>query len=288
MNCDKTENHMERLTTAKPTEIMDMTELALNCCYVRDGEARYRDYDTNINARTFARNLLVRYEVVERDDEVLVDDIAFDEFMVDLLQCDPGEIAGLIALFYRNLWAMAELYERLQKYEDSNSYYVPMAKARHLTPLCDNSKEKMRMIDLDKLMEHPWMHGLYHENANLHFVNGWKSCQEWIENQPLIEIGSVDLDEQYDIGYAAGWNDCFSEMNLAPISKDLKDAIELLHPDTTRSAIQHLKEELWEQNLDVESLEVALRSRIQDALYLVCDTAKSQAELLIEEITLKS
>lgn len=112
---------MERLTTDKRTEKMNMTELALNCCYVKDGKARYRDYDTNIDARTFTRNLLTRYEIVGKADMVLTDDNVFDELMMDLLRWDPGEIEGLIALFYRNLWAMAELRERLKEYEDSES-----------------------------------------------------------------------------------------------------------------------------------------------------------------------
>ncbi len=196
MDCDTTGNNMKRLTTEKPVKKMSMTELALNCCYVKDGEARYRDYNSDINARAFVRNLLVRHEVVKRDDEVLEDDTAFDEFMMDLLRCDPGEIEGLISLFYRNLWAMAKLYERLQKYEDSKSNYVPMAKARCFTSPFDNSEEKLRLIDFDKLMNHPWMHGKYYETANLHFVSGWKSCKEWIEQQPLIEISKIDLDEQ--------------------------------------------------------------------------------------------
>lgn len=112
---------MGRLTTDKPIEEMNMTELALNCCYVKDGKARYRDYDTNIDARAFVRNLLAEYEIVEKGDTILTDDNAFDEFMMEVSMYDPGKIEGLIALFYRNLWAMAELRERLKEYEDSES-----------------------------------------------------------------------------------------------------------------------------------------------------------------------
>lgn len=38
--------------------------------------------------------------------------------MVDYLKDGIDSIEGLIALFYRNLWAMADLRERLKVYED--------------------------------------------------------------------------------------------------------------------------------------------------------------------------
>lgn len=106
---------MGRLTTDKKTSEMNMTELALNSCYVKEGEAWYRDYDTNIQAREFVRNLYKHYTgyKMPREDE------AFDEFLLDDLMIEPDEPAGLIAIFYRNLWAMAELREKLKKYEDA-------------------------------------------------------------------------------------------------------------------------------------------------------------------------
>ena len=49
---------MKRLTTDKSVENMDMVELAHNCCYAKDRKARYRDYDMDMDAREFAKNLL--------------------------------------------------------------------------------------------------------------------------------------------------------------------------------------------------------------------------------------
>ena len=50
---------MERLTTNKSVADMSMIELAHNSCYVDDeGNARYRDYEMEMDARDFARNLM--------------------------------------------------------------------------------------------------------------------------------------------------------------------------------------------------------------------------------------
>lgn len=109
---------MERLTVNKSKDEMNMVELAHNCCYAKDGQARYRDYDTIIDARAFARNLIRQRNCISADDEVFTNNIAFDEFMEECLAVDPFNEIGLIALFYRNLWAQADLYERLKHYED--------------------------------------------------------------------------------------------------------------------------------------------------------------------------
>lgn len=116
---------MNRLTINKPVEEMGMCELAQNCCYIgKDGEARYRNFETDIDARDLARNLMVVFEQwksmeygLDADNE-LVDDDIFDDSMLEYLSEDITTMKGLIALFYRNLWAMAELRERLKYYED--------------------------------------------------------------------------------------------------------------------------------------------------------------------------
>ena len=106
---------MERLTTNKDISEMGMYELAHNDCYIKDGVARYRDFETDIDARDLARELawmLADIELSSYDDN-------FDEEMLENLQYDiTKEPIGLIALFYRNLWAMADLRERLKEYED--------------------------------------------------------------------------------------------------------------------------------------------------------------------------
>lgn len=116
---------MERLTLNKATDEMGMWGLAHNCCYAKDGVARYRDFEIDIDARDFARKLMVEYGHwkscekfgLDADNELIDDDI-FDETMLENLMCGQKESIGLIALFYRNLWAMADLHGKLKEYED--------------------------------------------------------------------------------------------------------------------------------------------------------------------------
>ena len=107
---------MERLTSNKKVSDMSMIELAHNSCYADDKRnARYRDYEMNMDARDFARNLMVTLAKVEMP----ISDTEFDEEILDDLAIDPfSDVRGLIALFYRNMWAMANLRETLKKYED--------------------------------------------------------------------------------------------------------------------------------------------------------------------------
>lgn len=108
---------MERLTTNKSVADMSMIELAHNSCYADDERnARYRDYDMEMDARDFTRNLMATLT----KDELPVDDAEFDEEILDNLTIDPfSDVRGLIALFYRNMWSMADLREKLKRYENA-------------------------------------------------------------------------------------------------------------------------------------------------------------------------
>jgi len=117
---------MTRLTTDKQASEMNMLELAHNCCYIGgDNCARYRDFDKDIDARDLARHLMEHngywknYGDSPITDKELIDDETFDDTMIDILMYGEDDSEGLIALFYRNLWAMAELRERLKEYEDT-------------------------------------------------------------------------------------------------------------------------------------------------------------------------
>lgn len=107
---------MERLTTNKEVTDMSMLELAHNCSYVdAERNTRYRDFEMEMDARDFARNLMVTLT----KDELPLDKTEFDEEILDNLTIDPfSDVRGLIAVFYRNLWAMADLREKLKCYED--------------------------------------------------------------------------------------------------------------------------------------------------------------------------
>lgn len=106
---------MYRLTTDKAVEDMSMTELAHNSCYAKDRKARYRDYDMDIDARELAKKLFA--DLADGDDAFTCDE-DFDEWIADYMQDGLDSIHGLIAVFYTQLWAMADLRERLKEYED--------------------------------------------------------------------------------------------------------------------------------------------------------------------------
>lgn len=108
---------MERLTTNKNVSEMGMFKLALNCCCItQDGNTRYRDYAKDIDARDFARVITENFA----KDVLPLNDESFDEEMMENLMYDPlTDINALIAVFYRNMWAMAELREKLKRYEDA-------------------------------------------------------------------------------------------------------------------------------------------------------------------------
>ena len=107
---------MKRLTTNKEVCEMDMVELAHNSCHIKNGCAWLRDYETDTDARELTRKLLKQYAKV--DDAFTCAYPDFDEYILDCLSYGTDTIEGLIALFYRNLWAMTDLYERLKHYED--------------------------------------------------------------------------------------------------------------------------------------------------------------------------
>ena len=107
---------MERLTSNKKVSDMSMIELAHNSCYADEKcKARYRNYELDIDSRELVKNL-----AKDMCDEDLSDmsDEEFDEYMAEMLSVEVDSQIGLLALFYRNLWAMADLREKLKEYED--------------------------------------------------------------------------------------------------------------------------------------------------------------------------
>lgn len=95
---------------------MSMIELAHNSCYAdNERNARYRDYDLDIDSRQLVRNLMKDMHGEDLSD---LTDEEFDEYMGSMLSIELDSEIGLLALFYRNLWAMADLRETLKKYED--------------------------------------------------------------------------------------------------------------------------------------------------------------------------
>ena len=108
---------MERLTTNKSVADMSMIELAHNSCYADDERnARYRVYNLDVDSRWLIRNLVK--DICGEDFNGLSDE-EVDEYMASMLSVEIDSTIGLLALFYRNLWAMADLREKLKYYEDA-------------------------------------------------------------------------------------------------------------------------------------------------------------------------
>lgn len=111
---------MERLTTNKSVADMSMIELAHNSCYADDERnARYRDYNLDVDSRWLIRNLVK--DICGEDFKDLSDE-EVDEYMASMLSVEIDSTIGLLALFYRNLWAMADLREKLKYYEDAEEH----------------------------------------------------------------------------------------------------------------------------------------------------------------------
>ena len=73
------------------------------------------ELENDFDARKLTIKLLEKYADIPNE---FTCDEDFDEFISDALQYGTDSILGLIAIFYRNFWAMADLRETLKEYED--------------------------------------------------------------------------------------------------------------------------------------------------------------------------
>ena len=95
-----------------------MIELAHNSCYIDNKRnARYRDYNLDIDSRQLARSLMKDICNVDLTD---LSDEEFEEYMGSMLSVEIDSTVGLLALFYRNLWAIADLREKLKELRGKN------------------------------------------------------------------------------------------------------------------------------------------------------------------------
>lgn len=202
---------MKRLTTNKNVNEMGMFELAHNCCYIKEGLARYRDFEMDMDARDFARNLMT---TLVNEDMPLDDELFDEEIMENLIYDQFSDVKGLIAIFYRNLWAMADLRETLKRYEDakeqgllkklplaigSDVYFIP-SKVNYDLNVLSKHEENNRVyhqkvanivfnkrgwyLECDKNLEH----GVDHILVDVFYKETWFTSEEEAE-QALKQMG---------------------------------------------------------------------------------------------------
>lgn len=155
---------MERLTTNKSVADMSMIELAHNSCYADDERnARYRDYNLDVDSRWLIRNLVK--DICGEDFNGLSDE-EVDEYMASMLSVGIDSTIGLLALFYRNLWAMADLREKLKYYEDADEQglllRLPCGIGSDVYTIPSKVNYKLNILNL-----HPENNKVYHQKVAL-------------------------------------------------------------------------------------------------------------------------
>ena len=187
---------MERLTTNKSVADMSMIELAHNSCYADDEcNARYRDYNLDVDSRWLVRNLAK--DICGEDFNGLSDE-EVDEYMASMLSVGIDSTIGLLALFYRNLLAMADLREKLKYYEDS--------------------EEQGRYIKLPEKIEEKEYRECVHTRTKCHHENC--KCSECPLTEFFCDEFYTTIDRCYEDAYARG---CLAGIELGKAEAKLKE-----------------------------------------------------------------
>lgn len=187
---------MERLTTNKSVADMSMIELAHNSCYADDERnARYRDYNLDVDSRWLVRNLAK--DICGEDFKDLSDE-EVDEYMASMLSAGIDSTIGLLALFYRNLWAMADLREKLKYYEDA--------------------EEQGRYIKLPEKIEETEYRECVHTRTECHHENC--KCSECPLTELFCDEFYIAIDRCYEDAYARG---CLAGIELGKTEAKLKE-----------------------------------------------------------------
>lgn len=187
---------MERLTTNKSVADMSMIELAHNSCYADDERnARYRDYNMDVDSRWLVRNLAK--DICGEDFKDFSDE-EVDEYMASMLSVGIDSTIGLLALFYRNLWAMADLREKLKYYEDA--------------------EEQGRYIKLPEKVEETEYRECVHTRTKCHHENC--KCSECPLTELFCDEFYTAIDRCYEDAYARG---CLAGIELGKAEDKLKE-----------------------------------------------------------------
>ena len=193
--CEK-EQEMERLTSNKPVaDMMPMIELAHNSCYIDEKHnARYRDYEQDIDSRELVRKLVK--DMCDEDLSYMSDE-RFDQYMAEMLSVGVSDTIGLLAIFYRNLWAMAELREKLKEYEDLEEQRMFIK-----LPIEDKKGDCRECV---------------HTKTQCHHME--YKCSECPLTELFCDEFYLAIDRCYEDAYASG---CLAGMDLAKSEAEAK------------------------------------------------------------------
>ena len=98
------------------TADMSMWELAHNFAYVKDGMARYRDFERDISALDLMREIITKNGDPNTVSGMTDDELS--EMLADDLQYGTTNLDGVFAALYMALWGTAEVREWLKDYEN--------------------------------------------------------------------------------------------------------------------------------------------------------------------------
>lgn len=143
---------MNRLTKDDVNQ-MGMVDLAHNQAFIKNGEAWFRDFDREISARDLVKEMFDFYDI---EHSTILDE--FDEDIMYSLEDGYETITGIIALFYRALWSMADVREKLKAYEDiglepeevQRAYYVCAEHSDNFRQLLSESYELKEYKNLEE------------------------------------------------------------------------------------------------------------------------------------------
>lgn len=91
---------MSRLPINKETSDMSMFELSHNSCYVKEGRTRYRDYETDIDAREITKDLPTNIVIVRNSLEECREDIMIAFPFMTVFPRDKRDLPAIVETWF--------------------------------------------------------------------------------------------------------------------------------------------------------------------------------------------
>ena len=134
---------MEYRRICENTQDMNMWELSHNHLFVKNGEARYRDFERELPVRELVKEICCKYASPADADQL--SDEGFDDVMYDNLQFGADEPEGVFALLYMTMTGMADVREWLKEYIRSG---LPVIKKPDVLKAAISTYGKEAQVDM--------------------------------------------------------------------------------------------------------------------------------------------